>query len=84
MRIVNTVKCQALAVKSEKSKDGTKEYHKLSILLNDESGMISCSDSVADKWNTGTVKCMDTVNLTCEYNDQYQSYRVIDIAVAKA
>ena len=58
MRIGCFVEANVLAVKTTKSQDGTKTYHKLSILLNDESGM-------------------DKAKLKCEFNDAYDSFRVI-------
>ena len=77
MRIGCVVEAKVLAVKTTKSQDGTKEYHKLSILLNDESGMISCSPEVADSFDKKFLKCMDKAKLHCEFNDAYDSFRVI-------
>lgn len=77
MRIGCVVEANVLAVKSTKSQDGSKIYYKLSILLNDESGMISCTPDVADMFDKKFLKCMDKAKLYCEFNDAYDSFRVI-------
>ena len=77
MRIGCVVEANVLAVKTTKSQDGTKEYHKLSILLNDESGMISCTPDLADRSERKLLKGMDKARLKCEFNDAYDSFRVI-------
>lgn len=77
MRIGCVVEANVLAVKTTDSQDGTKKYHKLSILLNDEAGMISCSPEVADLFEKKFLKCMDKAKLRCEFNDAYDSFRVI-------
>ena len=77
MRIGCVVEANVLAVKTTKSQDGTKKYHKLSILLNDESGMISCTPDVAEMFEKKFLKCMDKAILKCEFNDAYDSFRVI-------
>lgn len=77
MRISCVVEANVLAVKSTESQDGSKVYYKLSILLNDESGMISCTPDVADMFDKKFLKCMDKAKLHCEFNDAYDSFRVI-------
>ncbi len=77
MRIGCVVVANVLAVKTTDSQDGTKKYHKLSILLNDESGMISCTPDVAEMFEKKFLKCMDKARLECEFNDAYDSFRVI-------
>ena len=77
MRIGCVVEANVLAVKTTDSQDGTKKYHKLSILLNDESGMISCTPDVAEMFEKKFLKCMDNARLKCEFNDAYDSFRVI-------
>ncbi len=77
MKIGTTVKCRVLAISSNKGKDGT-EYYKLSILLDDgQTGMIKVSDTIRKQFEDKALKCMDEVNLLCEYNDQYSDFRAI-------
>ena len=66
-----------MAVKIRLRRMGQKKYHKLSILLNDESGMISCTPDVAEMFEKKFLKCMDKARLKCEFNDAYDSFRVI-------
>jgi hypothetical protein len=85
MKIPVDLECNLLSVVSTPSKDGTKMYHRLSIFQpkSGESGMISCSDEVAEMWEKKLIKTMDIARLHCEFNDQYDSFRVISVQPSK-
>lgn len=84
MVISSKVEITVLALKEQKSKDGTKTYYRLAVFdqINCESGMLPCSEEVAKLWQNKGFKSMDHVELGCEFNDQYDSFRVVSAKVA--
>lgn len=52
MVISSKVEIIVLALKEQKSKDGTKTYYRLAVFdqINCESGMLPCSEEVAKLW----------------------------------
>lgn len=52
MVISSKVEITVLALKEQKSKDGTKTYYRLAVFdqINCESGMLPCSEEVAKLW----------------------------------
>ena len=56
MVISSKVEITVLALKEQKSKDGTKTYYRLAVFdqINCESGMLPCSEEVAKLWQTLT------------------------------
>lgn len=86
MVISSKVEIMVLALKEQKSKDGTKTYYRLAVFdqINCESGMLPCSEEVAKLWQNKGFKSMDHVELGCEFNDQYDSFRVVSAKVLPA
>lgn len=86
MIIKSKVEISVLALKEQQSKDGTKTYYRLAVFdqVNSESGMLPCSEEVAALWNAKALKCMDKCELHCEFNDQYDSFRVVNAKVLPA
>ena len=72
MVISSKVEITVLALKEQKSKDGTKTYYRLAVFdqINCESGMLPCSEEVAKLWQNKGFKSMDHVELGCEFNDR--------------
>ena len=61
MVISSKVEITVLALKEQKSKDGTKTYYRLAVFdqINCESGMLPCSEEVAKLWQNKGFKSMD-------------------------
>ena len=74
MRITSKVEATVLSVNDQVSKDGTKTYYNVSILLPDgQAGMIPTDESVKNQ----NIPAMTKGTLVCEYNDSYQSFRCV-------
>ena len=54
--------------KTTQSKDGNNIYYKLSIVIDEEAGMVSCSQEVYD-----FVESMKQYNMYFSYNETYKS-----------
>ena len=73
MNIYGTSKMTVISKDKQKSKDGTKDYYKLGVLIGSEAGMISCPEEVSKLVEVGK-----TYDFTTAYNDQYKSFRLTD------
>lgn len=79
MKIFNNFDCIVLAkTKDQGVKDPNTYYYHLSVFFPDsgESGQLNCSESA---YNDINPDLMTTVTLVAEYNDKYQSYRVVKV-----
>ena len=84
---IENIRCQCLAefvyCGFECPCNVTKTYYRLAVFdqINCESGMLPCSEEVAKLWQNKGFKSMDHVELGCEFNDQYDSFRVVSAKV---
>lgn len=84
MRIENKFETTVISTVGTPSKDGTKTYYKLGILTNvGEVGMLPCSQECIDNINVNKYTFPIKAVVTAEYNDAYNSYRVIGITPTK-
>lgn len=56
------------------SRDGTKTYYKLGIMLNNDLGTINCNKEIYDMAQSNVDATLTTV-----YDDKYQSYSIVNI-----
>lgn len=75
MKIQSTAKLQIIA-KGEptKSQDGKTLYYKVTVLQGAEAGQLSVSEELYNLLEIGK-----TMSLVVEYNDQYKSFKVVNI-----
>ena len=84
MRIENTFDATLLSVITTPSKDGTKNYHKLGIMLpTSEVGMISASEECVEAIAQNKLNTPCLVKVKAEFNDQYETYRAVGLSAIK-
>lgn len=80
MKINGSLEATVLSIVSTESKDGTKTYYKVGIMTNtSEVGMISASENVVQAINDSKKPLPFLAKLMTEFNDQYESFRVVNI-----
>lgn len=71
MNIIGVSKINVLTKFKTESADGTKKFPKLSILVGNEAGTISCSEEVFNAVEAGKAYEFETA-----YNDVYKSFKL--------
>lgn len=75
MRVKLMISCIALSIKETVGNEGRK-FYQMSIDQDGEAGNISMSEE-AYKSIQNTFKKYSPVTLSCEYNDQYKTMRIV-------
>lgn len=78
MKVKFSLSAIGLSLKENKTKDD-RSFYQISIDQDGEAGVLPLSEE-AYKLASPTFKKYSPVNLTCEYNDQYKSLRVLSLS----
>lgn len=80
MKYVNTTKLLVMnKIETQGIKDPSKKYYKLVVAQDEDAGSISCSKEIYDDVETGKVSTFIT-----EFNEKYESFRVVGIVKPSA
>lgn len=74
MKLDATMKLKVIAKGTEESKDGKTTYYRLLIMQGMEAGKLGCPESVYNGVKEGEERTFKV-----QYNDEYKSFRIIDV-----